>query len=87
MARKTELGRLENVTHVFRFHRLPTAVDSVHVALVAHLQQSAHHQVHVVLDVSRLLDALTTNGGHHAVLQSGAAKSVPLLVRVVAFGK
>lgn len=87
MAGPTELGRLEDAAHVFGVHRVPATVDNFHPAAVAQLQQSAHHQVHVVPDVARVPDAPAANGGHHAVLQGGPAKPVPLLVRVVASGE
>jgi len=87
VAGKTELGWLENAAHVFGVHRVPSAVDHFHPAAVAQLQQGANHQVHVVPDVARVPDASAADGGHHAVLQGGPAKSVPLLVRVVASGE
>lgn len=87
MARKTELGWLENAAHVFGVHRVPSAVDHFHPAAVAQLQQGANHQVYVVPDVTRVPDAPAANGGHHAVLQGGSAKPVPLLVRVAASGE
>lgn len=37
LARKTELGRLENITYVFRIYRLSSVMDSVYVALMAQL--------------------------------------------------
>jgi len=80
LARKTELGRLENTTHVLRIYRLPSIMDSVYVTSMAYLQQSPNHQIYVILDVARLLNASATNGCHHAVLQSSAAEFVSILV-------
>lgn len=87
VAGAAKLGRLEDAAHVPGLYRVSAAVGHLHAAAVAQLQQGAHHQVHVVPDVARVPDAVAANGGHHAVLQGGPAKSVPVLVRVAAFGE
>lgn len=87
MAGAAKLGRLEDAAHVPGLYRVSTAVDHLYAAAVAQLQQGAHHQVHVVPDVARVPDVVAANGGHHAVLQGGPAKSVPVLVRMAAFGE
>lgn len=87
VAGAAKLGRLEDAAHVPGLYRVSAAVGHLHAAAVAQLQQGAHHQVHVVPDVARVPDAVAANGGHHTVLQGGPAKSVPVLVRVAAFGE
>jgi len=75
------VGILENPSAARGLHSLPTSVDWIHIPDGSQVQQGAHHQVHVVPNLSHLPHDPPEHRGHNAHLPSAPIEFGALLVR------
>lgn len=73
---------VEDYAPVHHFHHLPAGVDRVHAAPGTQIQQSAHHQVHVVPNLPCLPSSAAHVSRHYPYLPRRAKNAFPLLVRM-----
>lgn len=82
LAGQSNVGAMANSTSVRRLHHLPTRLGGVHHASWTQVQQSTHHQIHVLPDIPRVPHDPAHGDRYHAHLPGGQGQSPALLVRV-----
>lgn len=83
LARKLKVGSMEDNVAVFRIHNLSSGVGNFHPAPGPQIQQSAHHQIHVVSYIPHLFNVAVYDGRHSAAVSCCETEPGAVLVRVV----